>query len=60
VAASDQTVQCSYQVVKDGNVVSTGHLTLPRLPAVGEVLQLGGATVTVDALLPGPRLRLLG
>jgi hypothetical protein len=60
VAAFDQTVQCAYELVNDGKVVSTGHLTLPRLPAVGDVLKLGGAALKVDAVLPGPRLRLLG
>jgi hypothetical protein len=52
-------ISCSYELVRDGIVVSTGHLTLTRLPAVGEVLRLGGRRVEVADILPGPRLRLI-
>jgi hypothetical protein len=51
-------VACSYELVKDGVVVATGQLTLPRLPEVGESIGLGAASAEVIALLPGPRLRL--
>jgi hypothetical protein len=56
----DEPVHCSYELVKNGLIASTGHLTLPRLPAVGDVLRLGGVRVEVTAVLPGPRLRLVG
>ena len=52
-------IRCSYELVKDGIVVSTGHLTLARLPAIGESLRLGGRRVEVTDVLPGPRLRLV-
>jgi hypothetical protein len=52
-------VVCSYELVRDGVVVATGQLTLPQLPAVGELLRLGSASVEVTDVLPGPRLRLL-
>lgn len=52
-------VACSYELVKDGAVVSTGQLTLPQLPRVGELLRLGGTAVEVVDVLPGPRLRLI-
>ena len=53
------SVACSYELVKDGVVVSTGQLTLPQLSAVGELLRLGGVAVEVVDVLPGPRLRLV-
>jgi hypothetical protein len=56
------SVVCSYELVRDGVIVSTGRLTLPEVPSVGEILRLGGAPVTIAAIWPGvePRLRLLG
>jgi hypothetical protein len=56
------SVVCSYELVRDGVIVSTGRLTLPEVPAVGEILRLGGAPVEIVAVWPGvePRLRLLG
>ena len=56
------SVVCSYELVRDGVVVSTGRLTLPQVPAVGEHLRLGGTSVEIAAVWPGvePRLSLLG
>jgi hypothetical protein len=56
----DGPIRCSYELVRNGLIVSTGHLTLPRLPTVGDVLRLGGASVEVTDVLPGPRLHLVG
>jgi hypothetical protein len=56
----DGPIRCSYELVRNGLLVSTGHLTLPRLPTVGDVLRLGGARAEVTDVLPGPRLRLVG
>jgi len=56
----DGPVRCSYELARNGLIVSTGHLTLQRLPTAGDVLRLGGASVEVTDVLPGPRLRLVG
>jgi hypothetical protein len=50
---------CSYELVRDGVVVATGQLTLPKVPVVADLLCMGGVTVEVTEALRGPRLRLV-
>ena len=53
-------VVCTYELLRDEVVVSTGQLTLEKVPGVGEVIRLGGTRAEVVEVLPGPRLRLRG
>jgi hypothetical protein len=48
-------VVCIYEEREEGEVVSTGRLTLERPPAVGDVLRLGRRRVRVEDVLPVSR-----
>jgi hypothetical protein len=43
---------CSYEVVRDGAIVSTGHITLDRAPVTGEPIHLGGERLEIDSVWP--------
>jgi len=45
-------VVCSYEEREGDTVVSTGRLTLDRVPSVGDVLRLGGRRVRVEEVVP--------
>jgi hypothetical protein len=52
---------CTYEIVRGGEIVSTGHITLERPPEVGATVQLGGEQLVIDAFWPSAgetRLRL--
>lgn len=55
-------VVCCYELVRGEKIVSTGRFTLSAVPAVGELIVLGGRRVEVVDVMPGaePRLRLRG
>jgi hypothetical protein len=43
---------CTYELVHDGQIVSTGHITLDRPPVAGATIELGGERLVIDALWP--------
>lgn len=55
---------CQYELVRDGEIVSTGHITLEQAPVVGATIELGGRRLVIESLWPTgsgeTRLRLVG
>jgi hypothetical protein len=43
---------CSYEVVRDGAIVSTGHIVLDRPPVAGESIELGGERLEIESVWP--------
>lgn len=54
---------CSYELIRDGEIVSTGHITLEQTPVVGGKISLGGQRLEIEAAWPAgagrTRLRLV-
>lgn len=53
---------CTYELVRDGQIVSTGHITLERPPVAGGEVVLGGERLVIESLWPSggeTRLRLV-
>lgn len=54
---------CTYELVRNGAIVSTGHITLDRPPVAGATISLGGQSLTIDSVWPSgggeTRLRLV-
>lgn len=48
-------VVCTYEECEEGEVVSTGRMTLEGPPAVGDTLRLGRRPVRVEDILPVSR-----
>lgn len=46
---------CQYELVRDGEIVSTGHITLEQPPTVGQTIQLGGRSYVIDEVWPTGR-----
>ena len=51
-AVAATTYPCQYEVVRDGEIVSTGHIILEQPPVVGATIELGGRRLVIDALWP--------
>jgi hypothetical protein len=49
------TYPCQYEVVRDGEIVSTGHITLEQPPVVGAAIELGGEQLVIESLWPTGR-----
>lgn len=47
MAAEEGSYACEYEVVRDDEIVSTGRLTLPEPPEVGDTIRLGGRALEV-------------
>jgi hypothetical protein len=43
---------CQYELVRDGEIVSTGHITLEQPPVVGATIELGGRSLVIESLWP--------
>ena len=43
---------CQYELVRDGEIVSTGHITLEQPPVVGATIALGGRSLVIESLWP--------
>jgi hypothetical protein len=43
---------CSYELIRDGAIVSTGHITLDSPPVVGEAIDLGGERLEIESVWP--------
>lgn len=54
---------CSYEVVRETEIVSTGHLTLDQEPVAGNLVTLGGERLEIESVWPAtsgePRIRLV-
>ncbi len=54
---------CSYEVVRETEIVSTGHLTLDQAPVAGALVTLGGERLAIESVWPAqsgePRIRLV-
>jgi hypothetical protein len=43
---------CSYELVRDGEIVSTGHITLDQPPQPGGSVTLGGERLEIESVWP--------
>lgn len=54
---------CSYEVVREAEIVSTGHITLEQEPVAGNLVTLGGERLEIESVWPAttgePRIRLV-
>jgi hypothetical protein len=46
------TYPCQYEVVRDGEIVSTGHITLEQAPVAGATIELGGRQPVIESVWP--------